>query len=119
MTGAADISTFAAVLTAALLVCGGVTTLIGALGLLTLRTFYERVHAPTLGTTLGTVCVAMASIVHFSTLGTRPVLHEVLIVIFVTVTTPITLLILVRAALFRDQSEDRGASTPTAEKEHR
>lgn len=119
MTGAADISNFAAVLTAALLVCGAVTTLIGALGLLRLRTFYERAHAPTLGTTLGTVCVAMASIVYFSTLGTRPVLHEVLIVIFVAVTTPITLLILIRAALFRDQSEDRGTPATAAENEHR
>jgi len=119
MSEAVEIPAFAAILIAALLVGGAAITLIGALGLIRLRTFYERVHAPTLGTTLGTACVAMASIVYFSTLGARPVLHEVLIVIFVTVTTPITLLILVRAALFRDQSEDRGASAATAENKHR
>ena len=45
--------------------------------------------------------------IYFSALGTRPILHEVLIVIFVTVTTPVTLTILVRAASLRDQSSSR------------
>jgi multicomponent K+:H+ antiporter subunit G len=44
--------------------------------------------------------------VFFSALQTRPVLHEFLIVVFVTLTTPVTLTILVRAALFRDRSEN-------------
>ncbi|MBX9843342.1 MAG: monovalent cation/H(+) antiporter subunit G [Xanthobacteraceae bacterium] len=104
----ADVPVLAGMLTAALLVAGAAITLIGTLGLLRLRTFYQRVHAPTLGTTFGTACIALASIIYFSTLGTRPVLHEILIVIFVTVTTPITLMILVRAALFRDTSEGGG-----------
>jgi multicomponent K+:H+ antiporter subunit G len=105
MNEATDIPFLAAILTAALLVAGATITLIGALGLLRLRSFYQRVHAPTLGTTLGTVCIAVASMIYFSALGTRPALHEVLIVISVTVTTPITLMILVRAAVFRDESE--------------
>ena len=62
-------------------------------------------HAPTLGTTLGTGCILIASMVFFSVLQTRPVLHEVLIAVFVTVTTPVTLMVLVRAALHRDRSE--------------
>lgn len=119
MSEAAEIPVFAAILTAALLITGAATTLVGALGLLRLRSFYERVHAPTLGTTLGTACIAMASIVYFSTLGTRPALHEVLIVVFVTMTTPITLMILVRAALFREQSEDKGTTPHAAESESR
>ena len=44
--------------------------------------------------------------IYFSVLQTRPVLHELLIAVFVTVTTPVTLMILVRAALFRDRSEN-------------
>jgi multicomponent K+:H+ antiporter subunit G len=43
--------------------------------------------------------------VYFSALQTRPVLHEVLLVLFVLVTTPVTLTLLVRAALFRDELE--------------
>ena len=50
----------------------------------------------------------LASMIFFSVLQSRPVLHEVLIVVFVTLTTPVTLMLLVRAALFRDTSENRG-----------
>jgi multicomponent K+:H+ antiporter subunit G len=105
MNEAADIPVLAAILTSTLLIVGAAITLIGSLGLLRLRSFYERVHAPTLGTTLGTACVALASMIYFSTLEARLVLHEVLIVAFMTVTTPITLMILVRAAVFRDATE--------------
>jgi multicomponent K+:H+ antiporter subunit G len=92
-------------LTAVLLIGGAVMALTGSLGLLRLRSFQERIHAPTLGTTLGTTCVAFASIVYFSTLESRFVLHELLIIVFVTVTTPISLMVLVRAAVLREQSE--------------
>jgi len=102
MMQSAEISMLVAVPTAILLVAGAAITLVGALGLVRLSSFYQRVHAPTLGTTLGVTCVALASMIYFSALGTRPILHEVLILIFVTVTTPITLIILVRAARLRD-----------------
>jgi multicomponent K+:H+ antiporter subunit G len=105
MTAAADVSTLTTILTAVLLVAGATITLIGTIGLLRLRTFYDRVHAPTLGTTLGTVCIALASMIYFSTLETRPVVHEVLIVIFIFLTMPVTLIILVRAAQLRDRIE--------------
>jgi len=108
MTETVNLSAFAAALVAVLLVAGAAITLIGALGLLRLRTFYQRVHAPTLGTTLGTVSIALASMIYFSTLESRLVLHEILIVIFVTLTTPITLMIVVRAAVLRDKMENGG-----------
>jgi multicomponent K+:H+ antiporter subunit G len=107
MSAAAGVSTFVTVLTAVLLVAGAAITLIGAIGLLRLGTFYERAHAPTLGTTLGTACIALASMIYFSALETRPVVHELLIIMFVLVTTPVTLLVLVRAAQLRDQLESR------------
>jgi len=97
---------WAAALTAALLLMGAAVTLVGSLGLLRLGTFYERVHAPTLGTTLGTVFVALASIVYFSVLQSRPVLHEILIVGLGAVTTPVALTLLVGAARFRDTAEN-------------
>jgi multicomponent K+:H+ antiporter subunit G len=101
----ADIPAWAEIVTAALVLLGATITLIGAFGLVRMKTFYARVHPPTLGTTLGTGCIAMASIVYFSVLQTRPVLHEVLLVLFVLVTTPVTLMLLVRAALFRDEAK--------------
>ena len=72
MSDAPDISALAALGTAILLVAGAAITLIGTLGLIRLQTFYQRVHAPTLGTTLGTACIVLASMVYFSALGGRP-----------------------------------------------
>ena len=106
MNEGAELPTWVALLTATLLVMGATITLIGSLGLLRLGSFYERVHAPTLGTTLGTGCIVIASMLYFSALQTRPVLHELLIAVFITITTPVTLMILVRAALFRDRLEN-------------
>jgi multicomponent K+:H+ antiporter subunit G len=102
MNGTAEIPTFVSIITATLLIVGSAITLVGSLGLLRLQTFYERVHAPTLGTTLGTGCIVVASMIYFSAVETRPVFHEILILLLVTVTTPITLMILVRAARSRD-----------------
>ena len=107
MNTLAELPPWAALLTAALVLAGAATTLIGSLGLLRLQSFYDRVHAPTLGTTLGTACIALGSMICFSVLQSRPVLHEILIALLVTVTTPVTLMILVRAALFRDSLEGK------------
>jgi multicomponent K+:H+ antiporter subunit G len=107
MNEMAEIPALAAILTSTLLIGGAAITLIGSVGLLQFRSFYQRVHAPTLGTTLGVTCLTMASMIYFSALGTRPVLHELLVIVFVVTTTPITLMILVRAALFRDETERR------------
>jgi multicomponent K+:H+ antiporter subunit G len=106
MNGAGELPGWAAVLTALLLLVGAILTLIGSFGLVRLGSFYERVHAPTLGTTMGTASIALASMVYFSALHTRPVLHEILIVVFAIVTTPISLMILVRAAMFRDRLDE-------------
>ena len=104
MIHAAQLPAWAALLTALLIVLGAALALIGSLGLLRLRTFFERVHAPTLGTTLGTAFILFASMIFFSALESRPVLHELLIGVFMIVTTPITYTLLVRAALHRDSS---------------
>ena len=113
MSHAADLPAWAALTTALLLLLGAGLTLIGSLGLLRLKTFYERVHAPTLGTTLGIGCVLLASILFFSALQTRLVLHELLIGACMVVTTPVTLMLLARAALYRDRRE-RSDEVPPA-----
>jgi multicomponent K+:H+ antiporter subunit G len=95
--------------TAVLVLAGAVITLIGSVGLLRLQTFYARVHAPTLGTTLGAGSILIASMLFFSVLQTRFVLHEILITLFVTLTTPVTLMLLTRAAMLRDRAEGNPA----------
>lgn len=102
-----EVPDWAALITAFLVVLGAGLTLTGSLGLLRLKSFYDRIHAPTLGATLGTGSILIASMVYFSALESRPVLHEIMIAVFLTVTTPITLILLARAALYRDRTEGR------------
>lgn len=114
MNGVAELPLWAAIPTALLVLLGAGLALTGSLGLLRFSTFYERVHAPTLGTTLGAGCILLGSMLHFSVLQSRPVLHELLIAVFLVVTTPITLLLLVRAVFYRDRQAGSGA-VPAAE----
>jgi multicomponent K+:H+ antiporter subunit G len=107
MSAMADIPLWAALPVAVFLLIGAGLALIGSLGLLRLGSFYDRMHAPTLGTSWGTAGIVMASMIYFSVSGGRPVLHELLIGVFVTVTTPVTLMLLARAAVFRDRTEGR------------
>ena len=61
MSHASELPTWAAVLTAMLVLIGAGLTLAGAIGTLRFGSFYERVHAPTLGTSWGPGAVALAS----------------------------------------------------------
>ena len=93
---------------AALLVLAGASlALIGSVGLLRMKTFYERVHPPTMGTTLGTGLVVIGSMLFFTVHESRPVVHEILIGVFMTLNTPVTYMLLVRAALHRDRVESK------------
>ena len=107
MTHASDLPAWAAMLTALLLLVGAGLTLAGAIGTLRFGSFYERAHAPTLGTSAGTGAIVLASIIFFSVLGSRVGVHELLIAAFVTVTTPVTLMLLARATLYRDRTEGK------------
>jgi multicomponent K+:H+ antiporter subunit G len=94
-------------LVALVAIAGAALSLIGAIGLGRLTSFYDRVHAPTLGTTLGTMLMLTASIVFFSWIEQKLVLRDLLIGLFLTLTTPVTLILLVRASIHRDRSEGR------------
>lgn len=83
---------------AILLMLGGIFALIGAIGLLRFKSFYARMHAPTMGATLGTGCVLVASMLVSSTVTHRMVFHELLIAAFLTMTAPVTAILLMRAA---------------------
>jgi len=116
MSSTAELPAWVALATSFFVVLGAALALIGSVGLLRLKSFYDRVHAPTLGTTLGTAFVLIASAAMFSALELRPVLHEILIAIFTIVTTPVTFVLLVRAALHRDIAE---GNDPTRSRKHR
>ena len=105
MMHAEALPAWAALIVAFCVLGGAALTLIGAVGVVRFQSFFERVHAPTLATSFGAGGVLLGSMIFFSVLQSRLVLHEILILVFVTVTTPVTLMLLARAALFRNRAE--------------
>ena len=104
MSHSVELPVWAALLVAAFLILGAGLTLLGSFGLVRLRSFYDRIHAPTLGVSCGTAGIVIASMILFTVLQSRPIVHEILIGIFLTITTPVTLMLLGRAALYRDRA---------------
>jgi multicomponent K+:H+ antiporter subunit G len=88
---------------AVLMLAGALLAFVGSLGLLRMKTFFERVHPPTMGTTLGTAFVLAGSMLYFTALESRLVLHEILIGVFMMLSTPVTYVLLGRAALRRER----------------
>jgi multicomponent K+:H+ antiporter subunit G len=111
MIQAPDLPGWAALIVGLLVFAGATTTLIGSLGLIRLKSFYERVHAPTLGSTLGMALIVLASIICFTVLRGRLALHELLIALFITVTAPVAFMLLARSALYRDRAEGRSETS--------
>ena len=107
----ADVSAWVEGVVAALLALSGAFVLVSAIGLLRLQDFFQRMHPPALAYTFGSWSVAAASMVYFSALESRLVLHPWLIVIVLAITVPVTTLLLARVALFRRRSA-RVADTP-------
>lgn len=96
-----ELSLWVEIAVAILLVLSSLFTLIGAVGLLRMKDYFQRMHPPALASTLGAWCVALASIIYFSALKSAPVLHAWLIPVLLSITVPVTTLLLARAALFR------------------
>ena len=113
MTRLVDFPLWAEWAVAALVLLGSLLALIGSFGLVHLKNFFQRIHAPTLVATMGLWCITLATIVFFSVQGGQIYLHGVLITFFVALTTPITTIFLMRAALFRERMTARGSVPPT------
>jgi multicomponent K+:H+ antiporter subunit G len=114
MTDAIQLPVWVALLVSLLVVAGAALTLIGCVGLLRLPTFFQRVHAPTLGTTLGSGAILIASMLFFTAAESRPVVHEVLIALFMTVTTPVSFILLAKATRQRGEASSKSDGEPRA-----
>ncbi|MBZ2206942.1 monovalent cation/H(+) antiporter subunit G [Massilia soli] len=102
MNGIEHLPGWAAIPVALLLVLGASIVLTGALGLLRLPTFYQRVHGPAIIVTLGAGCLLLASMVYFTVVQSRLVIHEIIIGVFLLLTAPVVVMTLTRAAVYRD-----------------
>ena len=106
-----DLPLWLSIAVSACVVLGALLTAAGCFGLVRLKDFYLRIHAPTMGTSMGGGLILLASALYFTVTQQRVVMHEIAIFIFITLTTPVTLMLLARATLCRDRVE--GADVPT------
>lgn len=113
---AAVLPLWAEITVAVLVLSGALVALLGSFGLLRLRNFFERIHAPAIIATLGCWCTMYGALLFFSLQGEGLAVHLLLIALFVAVTVPVTTIFLMRASLFRarqmDQDVPRSLSTP-------
>ncbi|MGB3072071.1 MAG: Na+/H+ antiporter subunit G [Ottowia sp.] len=104
---------WAEIVVAALLVLSGLFVLSAAWGLVRLKNFFQRMHPPALASTGSAWCVTLASIVYFSVLNGELVLHVWLIIILLSITVPVTAMLLGRAALFRGRQAPHHTLPPS------
>jgi multicomponent K+:H+ antiporter subunit G len=101
---------FAQFIIAALLVVGGLFTLVGSWGLARLPSLLTRLHGPTKATTLGVGGALMASMIYFPVYEGRLSAHELLITIFLFLTAPVTANMIAKAYLHtRSREPEAGA----------
>ena len=97
---------------AILLLASAVLTLGASWGLVRMRTFVQRMHPPALAYVGASWCVTLASILYFSAQQQGPQLRVWLIIILLSITVPVTTVLLSRAALFRGRQSGRGDLPP-------
>lgn len=85
-----------------LIVLSGIITFVGTLGLVRLKHFYSRMHAPTLGNTLGVFCLLAACALFFSFSNKQFLIYPFLISLLLIITSPVTAILLMRAAIKRE-----------------
>ncbi|WP_084651278.1 Na+/H+ antiporter subunit G [Ottowia thiooxydans] len=103
---------WAEIIVACLLIASAFFALTAAWGLVRLKNFFQRMHPPALASTGSAWCVTLASIVYFSVLKGDLVLHVWLIIILLSITVPVTAMLLGRAALFRGRQAGNRALPP-------
>ena len=107
-----DVPLWAQLVVAVLLLASALFTLAAVIGVLRLKTFYQRMHPPALIVTWGAWCVSFASMLYFSLHSGQLQLHAWIIIILLSITVPITTVLLSRAALFRGRRQPGGEQLP-------
>ncbi|MDT8857094.1 monovalent cation/H(+) antiporter subunit G [Paracoccaceae bacterium Fryx2] len=94
-----------------LLVVAGTFGLIGSYGLLKLPEAMQRLHAPSKATTMGVGTALLASMLHLAVFAEALTWQEVLVVLFLFMTSPLTALYLAKVHLHT--MADRGTLPAT------
>lgn len=96
-----NIPTWLDALIAAMLLIGAIVATLGSLGLARMPDFYMRLHGPTKASTLGVGCTMLGALLYFSTVGEGIRVQEVLLMVFLFVTAPVSAHVMSWAALHR------------------
>ena len=91
---------------------GSFLFLSAAIGLLRLPDFYTRIHAPTKAATLGLLLIALGSTLAHIGQESGLWLEDLLLIIFVLLTVPVSSQMLVRAAVARGLKQYEGTRDP-------
>jgi len=92
-------------LIAIFLLIGSFFTLVGSIGLVKLPDFFMRLHGPTKATTLGVGAMLVASMLYYFTYHNAVRLNEVLIIVFLFMTAPVSAHLMSKAALHRKNAK--------------
>lgn len=84
---------------AAALLFGAFLVLVGSIGLVRFPDFFSRLHAPTKATTLGLGAMLLASMLYFGFMQDGPSGREVLIILFLFLSAPVSAHLMAKAAL--------------------
>ena len=95
-----------------LLVASGVLSIVAAIGLVRLKDYFARLHAPALASTGGVWCVTAAAIVYFSAGEGEVVPHAIVVGILMAITAPVTTVLLARTGLFRKRLAGKDVPAP-------
>jgi multicomponent K+:H+ antiporter subunit G len=110
-------SFLAELLISAMLLASSVFIVLGSLGLLRFRDFFQRLHAPTKATTIGVGCLLIASIFYHPLISGDSSPRELLITLFLFITAPISAHMMAKAAisLRLAGSESHSSDVPTVD----
>lgn len=101
-----NLSIWIEIAVALLLVLSGIFTLAAAVGVVRFQTFFQRMHPPALAFSFSAWCVTLASILYFTARREELALHAWLIIIFLSITVPVTTILLSRTELFRRRTNE-------------
>jgi multicomponent K+:H+ antiporter subunit G len=95
-----------------LILSGAAFALLGSIGLARFPDLLTRLHGPSKATTLGIGGVLLSSIVFFSARGEGLSLHELLITLFISITTPVSAQFIALAARRNRSRPNQEAGAP-------
>jgi multicomponent K+:H+ antiporter subunit G len=87
---------------------GACFVLVGSIGLMRFPDFFSRLHAPTKATTLGLGAMLTASMLHFGFSGEGASVHELLIILFLFLSAPVSAHLMAKAAQHLGQGAGEG-----------